>query len=387
MIPMILKKNSKGFYIYRKQIAFRIVQWIVVSSIFVSCLGEPPANLGTRVSYDTTKPNKVFHWKMTTTWPPNFPVVGEVAEKYAQWVDELSNGQIKIKVYGGGELVPPLEAFDAVSQGTIEMGCGAAYYWAGKTAAAQFFAAVPFGMNSQQITSWLEVGGGYELWKKTYAQFDLVPFMGGNTGVQMGGWFNKEINSAEDFKGLKMRLPGIGGKVLEKAGGAPVLVAGSEIYTSLERGVIDATEWIGPYHDYKMGFYKIAKYYYTPGWHETGSQLEFFVNKNLHDGLPSHLQAVLQAAAKRAQIWVLAEFDKQNGIYLDKLVNEEGVVVKEFSKETLDVLRTYTDEAIQELIGDDPLSKEVYESYSNFQDRVSKWSEVTEKAYYNKIQK
>ncbi len=351
-----------------------------------SCLGEPPSNI-TPNAYEISKPDKVFHWKMTTTWPPNFPVVGEVAEKYAHWVDELSNGQIKIKVYGGGELVPSLEAFDAVSQGTIEMGCGASYYWAGKTPAAQFFAAVPFGMNAQQITSWLEVGGGYELWKKTYAKFNLVPFMGGNTGVQMGGWFNREINSIEDFKGLKMRLPGIGGKVLEKAGGAAVLVAGSEIYTSLERGVIDATEWIGPYHDYKMGFHKIAKYYYTPGWHETGTQLEFFVNKNLHDGLPPHLQAILQAAAKRAQVWVLSEFDKQNGIHLDKLVNEEGVEIREFPKETLDVLRGYTAEAIQEMIGDDPLSKEVYESYSNFQNRIAKWSTVTEKAFYNKIQK
>ncbi|WP_299257456.1 TRAP transporter substrate-binding protein [uncultured Aquimarina sp.] len=365
----------------------RLFVLLLVNSFFLSCLGEPPASMNNSSSYNVAKPNKIFHWKMTTTWPPNFPVVGEVAEKYAKWVDELSNGQIKIKVYGGGELVPPLEAFDAVSQGTIEMGCGAAYYWAGKTPAAQFFAAVPFGMNSQQITSWLEVGGGYELWKKTYAKFNLVPYMGGNTGVQMGGWFNREINSIEDFKGLKMRLPGIGGKVLEKAGGAAVLVAGSEIYTSLERGVIDATEWIGPYHDYKMGFHKISKYYYTPGWHETGSQLEFFINKNLHDGLPPHLQAVLQAAAKQAQVWVLSEFDKQNGIYLDKLVNEEGVEVREFSKETLDALRGFTDEAIQEMIGDDPLSKEVYESYSNFQKRISKWSEITEKAYYNKIQK
>jgi len=358
---------------------------VISPFIVLSCLGEPPASMR-KVSYDVTKPDEVFHWKMTTTWPPNFPVVGEVAEKYAEWVDQLSNGQIKIKVYGGGELVPPLEAFDAVSQGTIEMGCGAAYYWAGKTPAAPFFAAVPFGMNSQQLTSWLEVGGGYELWKKVYAKFNLVPFMGGNTGVQMGGWFNREINSIEDFKGLKMRLPGIGGKVIEKAGGAPVLVAGSEIYTSLERGVIDATEWIGPYHDYKMGFHKIAKYYYTPGWHETGSQLEFFINKNLHDGLPSHLQGVLQAAAKRAQVWVLSEFDKQNGIYLDKLIHEENVEIRQFSEGTMNALRTYTKEVIQEMIGNDPLSREVYESYSKFQKRISKWSEITEKAYYNKIQ-
>lgn len=351
--------------------------------VMTSCK-DSTANNNTETVAKATK--EVYNWKMTTTWPPNFPVLGEVANKYAEWVNELSDGQIKIKVYGGGELVPSLEAFDAVSNGTIEMGSGASYYWAGKTPAAQFFAAVPFGMNSQQLTSWLETGGGYELWKKTYAKFNLVPFLGGNTGVQMGGWFNKEINTVDDFKGLKMRLPGIGGKVLEKAGGAAVLVAGGEIYTSLERGVIDATEWIGPYHDYKMGFQKVAKYYYTPGWHEPGTQLEFFVNKEKHDALPAHLQAVLDAASKKAQVWVLSEFDKQNGIYLDKL-KEEGVQVREFSKETLDVLRAYTEEAIQEMVGDDQLSKEVYQSYKSFQDRVSKWSELTEQAYYNKIKK
>ena len=361
-----------------------ILGGLVVMLVIISC--KDSSSNGTTAIADTTNKEK-YNWKMTTTWPPNFPVLGEVANKYAEWVEELSDGQIKIKVYGGGELVPSLEAFDAVSNGTIEMGSGASYYWAGKTSAAQFFAAVPFGMNSQQLTSWLETGGGYELWKKTYAKFNLVPFLGGNTGVQMGGWFNREINSVADFKGLKMRLPGIGGKVLEKAGGAAVLVAGGEIYTSMERGVIDATEWIGPYHDYKMGFHKVAKYYYTPGWHEPGTQLEFFVNKEKHAALPKHLQAILEAASKKAQVWVLSEFDKQNGIFLDKLVNEEGVEVREFSKETLDVLRNYTDEAIQDMIGDDPLSKEVYESYSKFQNRVSKWSKLTEQAYYNKIQK
>jgi len=357
---------------------------LVVMLVMISC--KDGSSEATSTNVENTK-KEIYNWKMTTTWPPNFPVLGEVANKYAEWVEELSDGQIKIKVYGGGELVPSLEAFDAVSNGTIEMGSGASYYWAGKTSAAQFFAAVPFGMNSQQLTSWLETGGGYDLWKKTYAKFNLVPFLGGNTGVQMGGWFNREINSVADFKGLKMRLPGIGGKVLEKAGGAAVLVAGGEIYTSMERGVIDATEWIGPYHDYKMGFHKVAKYYYTPGWHEPGTQLEFFVNKDKHDALPKHLQAILEAASKKAQVWVLSEFDKQNGIFLDKLVNEENVEVREFSKETLDILRGYTDEAIQDMIGDDPLSKEVYESYSKFQNRVSKWSKLTEQAYYNKIQK
>ena len=362
----------------------KVAVFLSLILIMISCGGKTSVDKST--SAVAKAEAKIYNWKMTTTWPPNFPVLGEVANKYAECVYELSDGQIKIKIYGGGELVPSLEAFDAVSNGTIEMGSGASYYWAGKIPAAQFFAAVPFGMNSQQVVAWLETGGGYELWKKAYEPFNLIPFMAGNTGVQMGGWFNKEINSVKDFKGLKMRLPGIGGKVLEKAGGSAVLVAGGEIFTSLERGVIDATEWIGPYHDYKMGFHKIAKYYYTPGWHEPGTQFEFFVNKQKYDALPKRLQTVLEIASKKAQIWVLAEFDKENAIYLEKLI-DEGVEIKEFSKETLEVLRAYTAVVIKEMIGDDPLSKEVYKSYSKFQNRASKWSKISEQAYYNKIMK
>ncbi|MDW3645773.1 MAG: TRAP transporter substrate-binding protein [Bacteroidia bacterium] len=330
--------------------------------------------------------NKKYRWKMVTTWPPNFPVLGEAANYYADYVRKMSAGRINIRVYGGGELVPALEAFDAVSSGTVQMGSGGAYYWAGKSPAAQFFASIPFGMNAQQVTAWLMAGGGYELWKEVYAKFNVVPFMGGNTGVQMGGWFNKEINSIDDLKGLKMRIPGIAGKVLEKAGGAPVLVAGGEIYTSLERGVIDATEWIGPYHDYKMGFHKIAKYYYIPGWHEAGTQLEFFVNKSIYEDLPSDLQEILSIASMWAQAWVLAEFDAQNALYLDKLIKEEDIEIRTFPKEVLQTLRSYTDEAVEELISKDPMSRKAYASYDAFRKRSAKWYEVTEKAYYNNIQ-
>ena len=217
-----------------------------------------------------------YKWKMVTTWPPNFPVLGEACGLYADLVRTLSGGRIDIKVYGGGELVPPFESFDAVRSGAAEMGSGAAYYWAGKIPAAQFFASVPFGMNAQQLNAWMLTGGGMELWRELYRSFGLEPIVGGNTGVQMGGWFNREINSLDDLKGLKMRMPGLGGKVLERAGGTPVLLPGADLYTGLERGIIDATEWIGPYHDYKMGFHQIAKYYYAPGWHETGTILEFF---------------------------------------------------------------------------------------------------------------
>ncbi len=329
--------------------------------------------------------NKTRRWKMVTTWPPGFPVLGEAAEYFASWVEKMSAGRIKIKVFGGGELVPALEAFDTVTSGTVEMGCGASYYWAGKSPATQFFAAVPFGMNAQQMNAWLLGGGGYELWKEVYAKFNLIPLLGGNTGVQMGGWFNKEIESIDDLNGLKMRIPGLGGKVLEKAGGAEVLVAGGEIYTSLERGVIDAAEWIGPYHDYRMGFHKISKYYYYPGWHEPGAELEFFVNKVIYEDLPDDLQEIVMSASLRCQAWMLAEFDAQNAIHLDKLLNEEGVVLKRFPDEVLNTLRKYTAESIEEVVGGDDLSLRVYDSYRDYMKRSKAFLNLTEKEYYQRI--
>lgn len=331
---------------------------------------------------------KKYRWKMVTAWPPNFPVLGEASNYFAQWLGEITDGAIDIKVYGGGELVPALEAFNTVSSGTAEVGSGAAYYWAGKSPAMPFFAAVPFGMNAAQMQSWF-LGGegeGMELMREMYGRFDLVPFLGGCTGVQMGGWFNKEINTADDFKGLKMRIPGIAGLVLEKAGGSALLVAGGEIYTSLERGVIDAIEWVGPYHDEKMGFHKIAKYYYYPGWQEPNSQLDFFVNKKVFEGLPKDLQVAIETVALRVNAWTLAEFDAQNGEYLEKII-DSGVELREFPDEVLEVLRKYTEEVLEETIGSDAFARRVYESYKNHMNKVGKWSELTEKAYYSKIQK
>lgn len=328
---------------------------------------------------------KTFRWKMTTTWPPNFPVVGEGCQMMAEWVRTMSGGRLDITVYGGGELIPALEGFDAVSNGAVEMNHGAAYYWAGKLPAAQFFAAVPFGMNAQQMGSWILSGGGAALWEELYEPYNLLPIICGNTGAQMGGWFNKEINSIDDLKGLKMRIPGLGGKVLAKSGGTPLLVSGGEIYTNLERGVIDATEWIGPFHDYKMGFYKVAKYYYYPGWHEPGPVLEMLVNKPKFQSLPVDLQEILRTACLRLNRWMMAEFDAKNGEYLDKLINEEGVQIKAFPEEVLQTLRKNTEEVIQELIEKDPKSKKVYEAFAAFKKKINTWMNVSEKVFYDKL--
>ncbi|GAB4281669.1 MAG: hypothetical protein Kow0092_36850 [Deferrisomatales bacterium] len=213
----------------------------------------------------------------------------------------------------------------------------------------------------------------------------MVPFPAGNTGVQMGGWFNKEINSMEDYKGLKMRIPGLGGKVVARAGGNAVLVAGGEIYTNLDRGVIDATEWVGPYHDLKMGFYKAAKYYYYPGWHEPGTVLECIVNKRAWESLPKDLQAVVETACWRSNIWMLSEFDAKNNDSLQELVNEHGVQLRRFPDEVLKGLRKLAEEVVQEVADSDPAAKKVYESYKAFRKKIDPWTDISERTYMDAL--
>jgi TRAP-type mannitol/chloroaromatic compound transport system substrate-binding protein len=325
--------------------------------------------------------NDRFEWKLVTTWPPNFPVIGDTSLRFARMVNEMSAGRLVIKVFGGGELVPALEAFDAVRTGVADIGHGAAYYWAGKSAAASFFASVPFGMNAQQVNGWLSAGGGMALWEKLYRRFNLIPLQGGNTGVQLGGWFNKEINSVRDLKGLKMRIPGLGGRVLEKAGGAPVLLAGGEIYTGLERGVIDATEWLGPYHDKLMGFHQIARYYYYPGWHEPGTMLEFFINKDRFERLPADLQAIVRTAALAVNQWCLSEMETRNAQTLVEF-KQQGLEIRAFADDIIAQLRTHTQAVMLELSKTDDLAAEVYQSYTQYQQMARNYAQISESAYY-----
>lgn len=324
---------------------------------------------------------QTYHWKMVTTWPPNFPIFQEGVERFAADLRKMSDGRLDIKVYAGGELVPPLQTFDAVSQGTVEMGHGAAYYWAGKVPAAQFFTAVPFGMNAQGMNAWFYGGGGMELWQELYAPYNLVPFPMGNTGVQMGGWFNKKIESVDDLKGLKMRIPGLGGKVLAKAGGTPVLLAGGEIYTALERGTIDATEWVGPYHDLRLGLYRAAKYYYYPGWHEPGTALELIINKKAWEGLPDDLKLMIETAARAASLWMFSEFEAQNLKALETLKRKYHVEVLEFPPDVLAQLRTLARETLDEEAAKDPQFKKVYEAYNAFRADNDAWNAISESAY------
>jgi len=345
------------------------------------------ASSGMVAGCDSKKENKTFaintgknyEWKMVTSWPPNFPILGEYAVKIAEWIENASGGRMKIKVYAGGELVPALEVFDAVSFGAAEMGHSASYYWAGKTPAAQFFAGVPFGMNARQMNAWLLFGGGLDLWRELYADFNLFPFPCGNTGGQMGGWFNKEIFSVRDLRGLKIRMPGLGGKVMTRAGADSVLSSGGELYSNFERGVIDAVEWIGPYHDYLMGFQKIAKYYYYPGWHEPGSNLELIVNKNAYEKLPDDLKAIIKAAANAANVYVLAAFDAKNTEYYLKMLYEENISFRKFPEEVMKSLKFFTGDVISKITKEDEMSRKVYESYSSFQKKTGEWFEIAER--------
>ena len=329
--------------------------------------------------------DKTYQWKMVTTWPPNLPVLQTGAERFSKRVEEASDGRIKIQVFAAGELVPALSVFDAVSEGTVECGSGAGYYWAGKVPAAQWFAAVPFGFNPQGINAWLNSGGGLELWEEVYAPFNVVPRPQGNTGVQMGGWFRKEMNTIDDYKGLKMRIPGLGGKVVSKAGGTVVLLPGGEIFTSLERGVIDATEWIGPMHDLRMGFYKAAKYYYYPGWHEPGTTLEVTFNKKAYDALPKDLQQILDAVAAETNLWSLCEFEAGNGAALQTLISDHNVNLVRFPDPLLADLRKLAKETLEEEADKDPASRKVHEAFKKFKAQVGVWGSVSENPYYNLI--
>lgn len=365
-----------------KNYPYVLIGFVLLSILMLSCHTKEVNSELESIDF-----NKKYEWKMVTTWPPNFPVLGEGCNRYAELVEKLSGGRITIKVYGGGELVPPLEVFEAVNSGAAELGGGSPYYWAGKNPAFQYFSGVPFGMNAQQMTGWMHAGGGYDLWRKFYAKYNLVPFLAGNTGVQMGGWYNREINSIEDFKGLKMRMPGIGGKVLNAVGATTVLVPGGELYTSLERGVIDATEWIGPYHDYLMGFHKISKYYYAPGWHEPGTQLEIILNKREYDKLPVDLQNILQVAAEEVHTWTLASFESKSYEYLQKIKSETNVEIREFDQSILSALKLQTEKVLDELASENEDTKEIYNSYKAYHDNISQWSDYSEKLYYQKLSK
>lgn len=343
--------------------------------------GVSGAAVGAVAAPNVIKAAETFSWKMTTTWPPQLPFyqVGPgSAEGMAKNIEEMSNGRLKIKVYAAGELVPWNGGFDAVQAGTVEMNHGVAYYWSGKRFAAQYFGTVPFGMSYQGQNAWYYHGGGIELWNEVYEPFNLVAMPCGNTGVQMGGWFRKEMNTLEDFKGLKMRIPGLAGKVYTEIGVNVKLLGGGEIFPALERGVIDAAEWVGPYQDRRLGLHKAAKYYYTSDWHEPSTTSELIINKSAYNKLPKDLQAIVQAAARDANITSHTWAEANNADALDDLVTNHGVETRQFPKDVIDALRGITADVLESKAKEDAMTRKVHDSFMAFKKKHDPWSTLSE---------
>lgn len=330
-----------------------------------------------------TAMGEAIRWKLVTTWPKNLPGLGHTPEVFADSVREMSDGRLDIRVYGAGEIVPAFEVFDAVASGVAQMGHGASYYWKGKIPASVFFTAVPFGMTAQEMNGWLHYGDGMALWEEIYALAGIVPLAGGSSGVQMAGWFNREINSVADLKGLRMRIPGLAGEVFSAAGGEAVRIPGGEVYTALQTGVIDAVEWVGPYNDLALGLHEIAEYYYYPGWHEPGSILEFIVGAEALASLPRDLRAIVRGAARAANQDMLDEFTARNNRALREMIEVHNVKLRRLPDDVLAALYRGSVQAMQRLIAEDPLAAKVNASFKDFMGNVRAYHEISEQAYIN----
>ncbi|MGI9498435.1 MAG: TRAP transporter substrate-binding protein [Geminicoccaceae bacterium] len=321
--------------------------------------------------------------KMVTTWPKNFPGLGTGAENLAKRITAMSDGTLEVKVFAAGELVPPFESFDAVSSGNADMSHSASYYWQGKSPAFNFFTTVPFGLTANEHAAWVNYGGGQELWDELAAGFNIKPFLRASTGVQMGGWYKKEINTLDDFQGLEFRMPGLGGEVLRRLGAAVVNLPGGEIFPALQAGTIDGTEWVGPWNDLAFGFYKVANYYYGPGFHEPGTTGEVMVNKDVWEGMTDSEKAIIEVAVQ-AEAWrEYSEFSANNADSLKVLVEEHGVEVRTFSNELFAEIKKVAGEVVAEIGETDEITKKVYDSYKTFHDKAIGWAKLSEQGYLN----
>ncbi len=321
--------------------------------------------------------------KFVTSFPKNFPGLGTSANRVVKRVHEASEGKLRLKLYNGGELVAPFEVFDAVSKGDADMYFSAEYYFQGKSKAFNFFTAVPYGLTGPETYAWVYYGGGQKLWDDLSAKFNLKPMLVATTGVQMGGWLNKEINTLDDFKGLKFRMPGLGGEVLRNLGVAVVNLPGGEIFPALQSGAIDGTEWVGPWHDLAFGFYKVAKYYYWPGFHEPGTTASYAFNKTMWDSLPKYQQTLLEVVVQAEAQVQSAEYDGASPDALHKLLTKHKVQLRRYSDELLTHLGTVSAEVVAEIGNTDADTRKVWESYRAFRKKAIGWTKIGTQAYLN----
>ena len=373
-------KNKKKLF-KRRQILVGATALTAAAGLLASCKEQVDGGTPDKPAKSAAVSKGIIQWKMVTTWPKNFPGLGTGAQRIADSITTMSDGQLTIKLYAGGELVPPFECFDAVSQGTAQMSHGASYYWINKNRSMPFFATVPGGLTAQEHDAWIHYGGGQELWDELYADYNLKGFLGGNSGVQMGGWFKKEIKSLEDFKGLKMRMPGLGAEVINRMGATAISLPGGEIMPALESGAIDATEWVGPYNDLAFGFYQAAEYYYGPGFHEPGTHTECMVNKEEYEKLPKNLQKIVEHATVSENNRMLAEFTYGNSAAQRKLINEHNVKIGNFPKEVYDTMFKISEEVVAETANEGDINKRIYNSWLEFKNDVRERAPFAEQGY------
>jgi len=342
------------------------------------------ASIGAASTVGTSMPaiaSGKIRLKMVTTWPKKFPGLGTRAEEYAKDIEKATDGRIKIKVFAANELVPALGAFDAVQGGKADIYHGPEYYWQGKHKAFSFFTAVPFGLTATELSQWIHYGGGQALWDELSAPFNVKSLLCTTTGVQMGGWYKKEIKTIQDFAGLRIRMPGLGGEVLKRLGATPVTKAGGEIYLALSQGNIDASEWVGPWNDMAFGFHNITKFYYTSAFHEPGAGIAAGFNIDVWNSFSPSDQAIIIAVSGDHYQKSLAEFNARNAVSLRSLVNQHGVKLRKFSDEIMDKLAHVSDELIQEIAQTDDLTKRIYNSYMETRRNAMEWGDVGEEAY------
>ena len=329
----------------------------------------------------------LMEWRMVTSWPKGLPGLGAGAERLAANITAMSGGRLTIKVYAAGELVPALECFGAVANGTAQLGHDASYYHTGKSEGAPFFTAFPFGFTTAELDAWVKYGNGQKLWDELYAPFGIRAFHAGSTGTQMLGWFRKEIRSVEDLKGLKFRAPGNQGRVLAKLGVTPVTLPGGEIFPALQSGAIDAAEWIGPYNDLALGFYQVCKHYYAPGYHEPGPNLQLMINERAWASLNPELQAIVRTAAEAATKDMLAEYNARSGPALRTLVKDHGVIVRPFPEDVLIACGEKSNEVLNEIYAadrsPDRIVQRIIVDFLAFRKQIIPWTRIGEQAYLN----
>ena len=333
----------------------------------------------------TAKIEKTHTLKLAETWGPNYPIFGDTTKGLAATVEQMSAGRLKITIDSSNKHKAPFGVFDMVKAGRYDMGHSASYYWKGKDPNTLYFTSMPFSMTAPEQHAWFYYGGGLALMEKVYARHGLLSFPGGNTGNQMGGWFRKEINSVTDLQGLKMRIPGFAGEVLAKLGAKPTNIPPGELYTALERNTIDALEWVGPSLDLRMGFHKIAPYYYT-GWHEPGTELQFLVNKKSWDKLPPDLREILRVAMRAAAYDMYALSYHESAMNWAAMKRDyPDIEIKTFPKAVLDAMRKANAELLAEAAAADPLAKEIIDSQANYMAKARAWTAISDQAYLNSL--